>query len=265
MMGNMETPLALAVRQSTPEELYRIAFRHFRELFRARPDADVSAIQLPSHLPENADAERAKLGALITGALLAMLDHTVTGDWSNASLAEIPVYVKLMMPVEIQHRLDTIIMSQAKITGTGLLTSDLVMARALEWERHDYAKAKRWLRALDKAARVHSRKMAAPLADPYYREVKQKALEELRPALARLRRWFEQQRRPTKDEIVEAFAREAQNAGPFLANNLEVWMRFCHSNVPAFLDLSAENLFDAFVGFVTKHDPEYVRKSVSSL
>jgi hypothetical protein len=172
------------------------------------------------------------------------------------------------MPREIRGQLDEIILAQGAITGTGLLASDLVLMCVLEWERADSRKYRRWQRALDKAARVRQGTTAAPLKDPFWREVKRRAIEELRPVVARLRERLSAKRRDVSEgEIVDIFAEEARDSGaPFLsyALNHGLWLRFCKREPLAFRHLSPEKLFDAFVALNSGHnDPEYVRRMIS--
>jgi hypothetical protein len=258
----MELPLAIAARESKgPDELYGRALQYFQTRFCSRPEADMSRVSLLSHdLP---DKERAMMGAVIAGALVAMLDHkTHCGDLSKVPL--------VLMPPELQGQLDEIIITQGPITGHALLTSDLVLSRVFEWERKDYGKYKRWLRALNKAARVHQGKMTRPLTDPFLGEVKQAAVQQLRPVVARMQEKFAKQRRmPEGQQIVAAFDEETRNNpdAPFLshAHNHELWLRFYRRDPVAYLHLSPEKIFDEFTGFVGTHDPEYGRQKISLL
>lgn len=197
------------------------------------------------------------MGATITGAVVAILDHEthcgVLGD----------------VPADLHARLDEIIITQGAITGVALLTSDLALSRVSEWERTDLRKYKRWLKALDKAARIHQQRAAAPLQDVALPQVKRLAVEQLRPVVSRLQERFAKQRRtPTPERIVEAFAEETRGPDvPFLshAHNRQLWLRFYRRDPVAHLHLSAERLFDSFAAFVSMHDAEYVRKKISSL
>jgi len=265
----MSDLLSSTIRQpASPDERFSAAYLEFRALFGLKPDADVSKIQLPSYLNDDAYLNREILGAVATGAVLAMLDHERnSGDWSEHPLTELPVIVSLM-PGGIRGRLDEIILAQGAITGTGLLSSDLVLACVLEWERADSRKYRRWLRALDKAARVRQGTTAAPLADPFWREVKRRAVEELRPVVTSLRERLSAKRRDvSEEEIVETFAEEARDSGaPFLSDALNhgLWLRFFRRDPLAFRHLSPEKLFDAFVALNTGHNkPEYVRRMIS--
>jgi hypothetical protein len=262
----MENPWALALKEAKePDDLYSFAFRYFQTLFRSlSPKADVSGTNIFSHdLPDALRGDRIMTGVMFAGALMAMLDHE-----SPNSDAKMPF---IEVPVKQQGRLDEIIIAQGAITGAALLTSDLVLRRMSEWERTDMPKYKRWLKALDKAARVHQQRTSAPLTDPYLKEVKRVAVEQLRPVVARMKAKFAKQRRlPTEQEIVEAFAEETRDADapPFLSHshNRELWLKFYRRDPVAHLHLSAEKLFDNFSAFVGMHgNAEYVRKKISSL
>jgi hypothetical protein len=255
----MSNPLALALSQSpTPDQMYARAFAYFRSIFNSHPQADVRRSNIFGHdLPEGIRRDRRMMGATITGALVAMVDHEtgcgILGD----------------VPAERHPQLDDVIIEQGAITGVALLTSDLVLSRISEWERTDLRKYKRMLKALDKAARIHQKWAAAPLDDVFLPEIKRLAVEQLRPVVARLQDRFAKQRRtPTPERIVEAFAEETQGPDvPFLSHehNRELWLRFYRRDPVAHLHLSPERLFDAFTAFVSTHDAEYVRKKISSL
>ena len=254
---DVENPLAIDQRESQgPDELYRRAFQYFKTIFDTIPEADVSKTSLFSYdLPEEIRSERRMMGAVITGALVAMLDHeTHTG---------------IQVTPELHTKLDEIIIQQASITGAALLTSDLVLSRMSEWERTDYRKYKQWFKSLDKAARIHQQRTTAPLDDPLLKIVKPLAVEQLRPVVARMQERFARQRlTPKEEEIVEAFREETRNPDVAFLNhehNRELWLRFYRRDPVAHLYLSPERLFDAFTAFVKMHEPEYVRKKISSL
>jgi len=263
----MTDPLSIAIRQSVdPDERYAAAYLEFQTLFRTKPEADVSLIQLPSHLTNFVYSNRELLGATITGAILAMLDHEKNrGDWSEKSLLELPPIVK-EMPAGIRERLDEIILTQGAITGTGLLASDLVMTRVLEWERSDNRKYTAWLRALEKVRKIHTRRTAVPLTDPFWREVKRIAVEQLEPFMRRLKERFSKSRRYKRDEIVTAFEEEAKHpdSPSLIRDNLERWLCFFRREPEEYLHCSPEKLFDEFVAVMTTHKADYVRKTISS-
>src|SRR5260370_37367199 len=123
-MGN---PLAIALRQSpTPDEMYRHAFAYFQAVFCSHARAEVSRSSILSHdLPDALRGDRRMMGATITGAVVAMLDH----ETECGVLGEVPA--------ELQPQLDEIIIEQGGITGVALLTSDLVLSRGSEWARTD--------------------------------------------------------------------------------------------------------------------------------
>jgi hypothetical protein len=264
----METPLAIAVRDSkNPDELHAHFFRYFQALFRLRPEADVRGANILAHdFPDTLFDDRMIFGVAIAGALMAMLDHQMNLG------AKAP-----FVPITREHfkTLDEIILEQAAIAGGILLTSDLVLRRVLEWERMDERKYARWSKALRKAARVHQRKTAAPITDPFARLVKQEAVEQLRPMWARLREKFAKQRRvPSPKEVEDAFKKEAigPDAPPFVSNaqNHQWWLRWLEFHrkdlVKIALGYSVEKVFDSYAAFVFGHSsPEYVRKKISSL
>ena len=204
------------------------------------------------------------LGAAIAGSLMAMLDHEIDLG------AEAP-FVRITP--ELCKNLDEIILEQAAIAGAVLLTSDLVLSRALEWERQDHRKYDRWLKALNKAERVHQRRMAAPLTDFLLPEVKQAAVQQLRPVVAKLRERFSKERalpsgKTLDEEILDAFAEEANDPDVPVLNrphNRQLWLRFYRRDPITFLHLSPEKLWDEFTGFVTTHKRDYVRKRVWAL
>jgi len=268
-----------------PDDLYREAFHYFQILFNSsQADAhEMREIQLISYLPESVYRDRTTQGAVITGAIVAMYAHEVEADLrgdvvdlnavalAGARTIEEILVCLTTMPQEVLNQLDEIILRQGIVTGDGLHASDVVFKRVLNWQNHDLRKHQRWLRALGKHARIQQGMEKTPLTDPFLREVKARALEQLRPVVIRLQKWYEQQRSShartqEEQEIVEAFAREAANPGlPFLsgAHNLELWLNFCHEDPQAFVSLSPENLFHAFMGYVTKHDVDYIRQMIS--
>jgi hypothetical protein len=272
---------AVAAFRDRPDDLCRESFKHFQTLFRSSQAKarEMQEIQLISYLPANVYQDRGTLGAVITGAMMATFTHQAeTRDVDARCLpaaialgsAETMEEIKMCLaclPDDACHQLDEIILRQGVLTGSGLLASDIVLMRVLQWERHDLAKTERWLRALRKAARIQQRKQAAPLSDPFWNEVKERTLDQLRPIVARMRAWYKGKREnPTRAEIVEAFAKESSNPDLSILteSNRDLWMAFCCYNPQAFLRLSAENLFDEFVGYVTSHGSEYTRKKISS-
>lgn len=283
----MDNPLAIALRESrSPADLYGRAFRHFHTLFRSRPKADVSRIWLLSHLPDEVCRDWGALGWSATGALIAMVAHQLEGHMAELAMMvsaenveEIRVCVA-SWPPELIARLDSIILVQGAICGAHLQASEIVRMRVLEWERNGDdrdKKYKHWLRALARAALVLQGKAKPSLDDPFLYEVKQKAVEQLRPVVLRLRKKFAECNRMPKDEdIVKAFDEEAKNPDlPFLSDthNRDLWARFYRKAPVTFLHFSPEKLFDSYVAFVTKHrlfdkdhdvNPEYVRKIISS-
>jgi hypothetical protein len=259
----------VASSRNSPDELYRKAFVHFQGLFHSK--TDVSKVQLPSHLPETVYNDRRVLGVVITAALMAMLDHRrKIGGAATADLIEI-LAGSLTMPAELQEQLDDIILQQAATTGAGLSASDLVLSRMLDWERHDFGKFNRLLRALNKAARIHQRMTPTPLTDPFRHDVKERALTELRPVMKRLQDEFKVRRRePSGIEIIAAFEREASKPELFFLNNphnLGLWLDFlrAHPDNPlSLLSSGAAEVFDNFVAFATSHESDYTRRKVSS-
>lgn len=259
---------ALEVFRRSPDEFYASAFRYFQTIF-AGTNGDVSQAQLPSYIPDDIYRDPAMLGCAFTAALVAMFERRAksTDDWSKLSRSELLAYVALM-PSGLVAQLDAVILNQGEVVGTLLFTSDLVMSRVLSWEREDYRKTKRWLAALDKAARIHQRKKKAPLKDPLLRGHKREALKQLNPAIRRLQEKFQKQRSAASpNAVLCAFFREASNPDlPFLSSdhNLRLWMDYCLKNPIPFLTESPANLFDGFVGFVTQHEPDYARKKIST-
>lgn len=252
--GSVHNQLAIA---PTPNEMYQRAFEYFAGFFRPHGAQDVSTVNLLAFdLPETIREDRRIMGAVMTAGVIAILDHEtqcgIQGD----------------VPTELHQQLDEIILKQCGITGNALLTSDLVLSRASEWERTDYRRYRLWLKALEKAARIHQQRTPAPIDTVFLPAVKKLAIEELRPVVARIRERFARQHRtPSEQEIVEAFAKETHNPDlPFLSHkhNRKLWLRFYQSDPVAYLNFSPERLFDAFTAFVTTHEPEYVRKKISA-
>jgi hypothetical protein len=261
----MENLWAVALKEAKePDDLYWYAFHYFQTLFHSLgPKADVSETNILSHdLPDVLRSDRRMMGAIFAGALIAMINHESPNTDAKMPFIEVPA--------KQQWQLDEIIISQAGITGAALLTSDLVLTRVSEWERTDLAKYRRWLKALDRAARIHQQRMSAPLSDPYLKEVKRVAVQQLKPVVARVKARISKMRVwPTPQEIVAAFEEETWSAqAPLILShhhNRELWLRFYRRDPVAHLHLSAEKLFDAFTAFVGSHNPDYVRKKISSL
>lgn len=276
-------PLSTAVDAfcDRPDDLYRESFKYFRTLFRSsQAEArEMQEIQLISYLPANVYRDRAALGAVITGAVLAIFAHLLEARLVDAryvagaivlASAETIAETKLCLaslPEEALHRLDEIILRQGILTGEGLRESDVVTRRVLDWLQHDLRKYQRWLRALGKNARIQHGLEPTPLGDPFLREVKARAVEQLRPVVVRWREWHGRQTvMPTQEEIARAFVREADRPEvPFFtdAHNRELWAAFVGENALELVELSAENLVHAFMGYVTQHDSDYVRQMIS--
>jgi hypothetical protein len=255
-------------------QLYREAFLGFKEQFR-RTTKDVSRIQFASRLPAWLYTDPQSLNAVVTAGLLAMLDHRAKDSKISAiALPDVELYTRRIMPEAMPkaaHQLDDIILQQVAITGMGLINaSDLVKGRARDWERGDYPKYKRLLRALDKAAKIHQGKTRAPLDDPFLREAKEQAVKELRAVLNRLQKKFKAERQPersTEAAILKAFEEEANKPElEFLSDshNLTRWIEFLRTDPFSVLTSSAAELFDCFAAFVSGHKPDYTRRKYSS-
>ena len=261
--------LARIIEESrkSPDRLFQDAFRAFQSLLAPLKQPSACKLQLPSYLPESAYSDRQVLGLLISAALMAMLDHELKTGGEKIAPDQLLTYIGLMTP-EMQAGFDDIIVEQAEIIGAGLFASDLALSRFLQWQRYDYARFSRALKALDKAARIYQRRTATPLTDPFLAEVKQRALLELRPVLKKLQEEFKARRRqPTKDEILKAFEREVTNpALPHLGNshNLQLWLEFLRRDPLVVLSASPAELFDDFQAFVSSHSSDYTRRKVSS-
>lgn len=260
----MENPLALVLKESHENEdaLFRNTCLYFQGLFQSRPHADVRAIDLLSlDWPEGLSRDPRMMGAAFDGIILAMLDHeTHTGNPTDL----FPV------PPELQATFDEIIISQGAVTGDVLLTSPLALSRVCEWGRKDYSKYKRWLKALDKAARIHQQKTSAPLNNPFLPDAKRVAVEEFRLVMTCIKERLSRKRRtPSEQELITALDEETRNNPdtPFLSkpHNREQLLRFFRRDPVTNLHLSPERLFDAYAAFISTHDPEYVRKKISSL
>lgn len=250
----------------SPDKLYAKAFLHFQALFRSLK-GDVSTVQLPSHMPESVYGDRRTLGVVITAALVAMLDHRLKTGGAKIALKKLLWYT-LLMPPGTLVQLDDIILAQASTIGVGIFASELAHSRFLDWQQDDYPRFKRGLRALDRAARVAQQMMPTPLTDPFRREVKERALTELRPAVKRLQEGFKMRRQqPNQKQILKEFTEEARRPEfTFLSNehNLNLWLRFLSTDPLALLDRSAAELYDDFTAFVTSHSSDYTRRKVSS-
>jgi hypothetical protein len=245
--------------------MYDESFVFFQMMF--RPKADVTKIQLQSHLPGSVYQDRRVLGTILTAAIVAMLDHRCRSGGRSLTPDELLAVVKLIAPPQLIWNLDEIIIAQLGSLGGGLLASDLALMRFIHFQQHDYKKQQRALRAMDKAAKVAQMKTARPLTDPYLREAKALAIKELQPVLETVRERFRlRNRRATTAELVQAFEQEARNPGqPFLNNphNLVLLLEFVKQNPIVLDEADAPEFFDAFVGCTTKHDAEYARQRVS--
>jgi len=257
----------------TAQGMYSDTLGHFKRLF-ASTKQDVRKTQLISHLAPALYQDRALLGAALTGALMAMLDHRRTDCVAGLEYGQLPAFVHGMAP-DLAHDFDEILLEQSATTGAGLQFSDAVMQRVLLWERKDYRKYRRWLRGLDKAARIQQHMMAVPFSDPFRHKAKEQAVEQLRPFLARLQKTLKTQTtRPKSREttaqaqerqILETFVQEVQaSGGSFLRENLELWLSFLHANPYSVAKSSPEGLFYEFAAFASGHDPAYTQKKYYS-
>jgi hypothetical protein len=258
-MNSLETTAA--------DALYTEWFGRFQNLF-ANCKGDVSKIQLLSYIPDDELlASRAALGAIVSAALLAMLDRKRSSGGSSLIVAEIPASIALMPP-DLLSTLDEIILEQGSRTGSKMQSSELVMTRAMHWEVYDYRKYKRWLRSLDKAARVQAGFTTPLLDDPFLRDVKKAALEQLSPLVARMKDWYRKRRRvASSDDIVMQFCAEVR-VGSFpwlsLPHNHAKWIAFLKKHPESIVTVSAPELFDSFVAFDSGHEKNYTRQRYSS-
>lgn len=264
----MENPLAIAVRDSqSSDELHEHFFRYFEGLFLLLPPkSNVRGTSVLSHdFPDALFRTPSMLGLALAGALMAMLNHEMD---LGPDAPFVPITPELF------ETLDEIILEQAAIAGGILNTSHLVLSRTLEWERKDDRKYTRWLKALGKAQRVHQRKMAAPITDPFEREAKRRGVEQLRPMWTRLREKFAKQHRlPNPKQVKAAFEEEmsSPDAPRFISHphNHQWWLRWLDSKhddlVKIALTYSVEKVYDSYAAFVRGHsNPDYVRKKISS-
>ena len=267
------TVIDRAIVPMDPVSIYRQSFAHFREAF-AKTTGDVRWLPLPSVVPPGFYDDPPALEPSLTGALLAMLDHTVAvPKLATMAFSLVSSYVLTQMPKSLPEAaaaLDQIVLAQLGICGLAILFGcDLVKSLTYQWERNDYDKYKKMLRALDKAARVHQGKLAAPLGGPFLPDVKAVAVAELTPVLALLQARFKKQRTDaTPEQIWNAFLEEVRDTPtPWLVDrhNLALWQRFIREHSERMLMATAPALFDEFVAYITKHsDPEYVRQRFSS-
>jgi hypothetical protein len=249
------------------DALYTEWFDRFQHLF-ANCEGDVSKTQLISHIPDDELlASRAALGAIVSAAVLAMLDRKRSSGGNSVAVAEIPTSFALMPP-DMLLTLDEIILEQGARTGSKIQASDLVQTRVMHWEIYDYRKYKRWLRALDKAARVQAGLNKPPLDDPFLRAVKKAALEQLSPLVARMKDWHRKRRRvPDADDIIEQFCFEVRAGSfPWLSHphNHAKWMAFLKKYPDSIVTVSAPELFDLFAAFDSRHKKDYTRQKYSS-
>lgn len=264
----MDNPLAIALRDSkNPDELHSHFFHYFQAVFGRQRGENVRGTNILSHdFPDSLFQNRNMTGVAVAGALLAVLDYEVRLGSEAPFVSITPEHFKV---------LDEIILEQLAIAGGMLLTSDLVLSRVLEWERADDKKYGRFLKALNKAARVHQRKTAAPITDPFFREAKRNAVQQLRPMWTRLREKFARQHRlPSPKQIKAAFEEEANSpaAPPFVSHphNHQLWTRwldFHHRDLVKIVStFSAAKIFDSYAAFVTGHsNSDYMRKKISSV
>ena len=220
------------------------------------------------YAPELASPHLEVLGAAITGVnwpCSAMLKSAPGEIGPRSPSLNCPSSFTPCAP-KLRDRLDAIILIQGGITGAGLHASNVVFARVLSWERDAREKYGAWLRALQKAGKVHTRRKAVPLSDPFWSEVKRIAVEQLEPFMRRLKERVEKSRRYGKNEIITAFEEEANHpdSPPLIKHNLALWLRFYRREPEEYLHRSPETLFDEFVAFMTMHKAPYTRKMISS-
>jgi len=138
----------------------------------------------------------------------------------------------------------------------------------MHWEIYDYRKYKRWLRALDRAARVQAGLTKPPLDDPFLRDVKKKALEQLSPLVARIKYWYRKRLLvPNSEDIVSQFCAEVKlGSFPWLnhPHNHAKWMAFLKEHPDSIVTVSAPELFALFASFDSQHKKDYTRQKYSS-
>ena len=249
--------------------MYEKSFEFFQERF--RPKADVSGVQLQSHLPDSVCHDRQVLGTIITAALMAMLDHRCHTGGRRNTPDELHAIMEMIAPPKVQDAFDKILIRQAGILGGALLASDLALMRYIHFQKFDYKKAAAFLEAMDTVARLrHGLLKKRPITDPFTKDAKAVVVKELGPILETLYEKFRTMHRtPTEQEIVNAFESEVKLSGDISLrepHTLNRWLAFIKGD-PLQLLRKPEpaRLFDHFIGFLHGLKGAYAGQEISEL
>jgi hypothetical protein len=191
--------------------------------------------------------------------------------------AELLVGKRDNLSTAVCSKLDAIILKQAETLGWKLLLSVRVQERFSRWEQDPNGPELivRLGKALAKSLRIVQRRELPPIDDPDLVPTQVQTTRELRTVLREVRKAFPAGRaNRSARKVSECFVKIISHSGtsyPLLEANLLRWQRFFEENPTSLMAhtfgkrLTPAALFYEWLSFCKGHDPETLRKMVSSL
>jgi hypothetical protein len=173
--------------------------------------------------------------------------------------------------------LDKIIMAQAVTLGWRIMASQLVLFRCSRWSDELFVPEnfERFGKMLAKSVRILSGHERPPIDDPGIRDYKRRAVAELRILLREMRSSFlDHSPGPTTKKLAHWFVKKLAEDGRFsrLRVNPFHWIMFLAQKENSDIlklqmtgRLAPAALFDSWLAYYKRHDPEYLRKRLTRL
>ncbi len=203
--------------------------------------------------------------------------HTTWSEKERQLRAEIERGKHDDLLLELMSKLDRIILRQAETLGWRLLISTRVLRRISMWDADENGSDLfiRLGKALAKYVRIVQGKELPPIDDPDLVSAQAQTVRELRSVLPRVKQEYSAMRSsPNARKLSESFVRivtDSKEKLPSLKANLLRWVWFFAEN-PAMLKaqiirkrLSPSGLFLEWYSFCKGHEPETLRKKISSM
>jgi hypothetical protein len=231
--------------------------------------------QIISRIHFHKDISRNELDQIITKELNEVWSGLLTKPERQIS-PELARNQRNAIPVRALSKFDALILNQAETLGWRLFTSTRVLERLSLWEQWpNGAELFMYLgRALAKASQIVQKRVLPPIDDPDLVSVQIHTTEELRGVLREMKAVLSVKRNTSDTDILESFIRivsESSPQFPLLAANVVRWQAFLEKNPASIRSrMSAKrsapaSLFIDWLAFCKGHEPETIRKKISSL
>jgi len=173
--------------------------------------------------------------------------------------------------------LDEIIIAQAESLGWRSLTSQIVLFRCSRWSDELFVPEmfERFGKTLARSVHILSGKKRPPIDDPGLHDFKKRAVAELRYLLREMRSLFSRHSpAPSSDELAHWFVKRLAEDSRFsrLRANPLHWVVFLAEEESSDIlklqltgRLAPAALFDSWLAYFKRHEPEYLRKRLTRL